>query len=478
MLPDHIQTSVATPSRTADFDSKALWQDLQNQEDDFKSEYLSGNKIYKMKRPFWRAKPVTETKQKRQSQWTLRQIPSPNREKKTIRQRKQFRPNNIKHAINLLNDSTNKRARISCLQYMDSYLRNPNDPTSITKVDTMEILKCITKTFVDQKEPIRNLSIDVVDKHIGSKRAGWDYQMSIKYIVPVIVHCILEDVYYEKSEEIRLKLAGLLDRIVSMSSNEEELKPICGDLVGILMKLLVDPYAAINKKVCSLIVALSTKIRLHTVSTMIIGNAIPLLAHRQSTVRVAAIELIECMLLNGGHEAIQRLTGFREHNVVPLEWWFGGEVRANYFGALCRHSNFSVREAFYRMIFNVMTNMRERYDYKTLLLSYVLSGLQDDNQQIQFMTFDAVEKIGAMHEKDDYNDLKRTLFFQKQAEEIKRRYLGDDDDFLLPYPFRRMVFENLFTGSCLSKLCCRRMNALLVQIHSMLLLRKFECCFT
>merc|ERR1719228_1710814 len=182
----------------------------------------------------------------------------------------------------------------------------------------------------------------------------------------------------------------------------------------------------INKDVCYLLVNLSEKIRLDSVATLVIDSALPLLSHRRSHVRVSAIHLVECMLMNGGHEAIQKLTGFREHNVVPLEWWFGGEVRANYFGALCRHSNAAVRTAFYRMIFNVMTNMQQRYDYKTLLLSYVLSGLQDEDTQIQRTTFDAIERIGALHEQDDYNDLKRTLFFQKQAEEIRKEYLGND----------------------------------------------------
>ena len=69
------------------------------------------------------------------------------------------------------------------------------------------------------------------------------------------------------------------------------------------------------------------------------------------------------MLMNGGHESIQTLTGFREYNVVPLQWWFGTEIRANYFGALCRNKKYSVRKAFYTMIFNIMTNMIERYDY-------------------------------------------------------------------------------------------------------------------
>jgi len=48
----------------------------------------------------------------------------------------------------------------------------------------------------------------------------------------------------------------------------------------------------------------------------------------------------------------------------------------------------------------------------------------------------AIEKIGTMHEQDEYNNLKRTLFFQKQAEEITKQHIGDDEKFVLPFPFQ------------------------------------------
>jgi len=417
-----------------DFDSKALWEDLQAEEERLRAQ--NADRHRREQTHFWRTKkvyPRQKTTRKRTPKWgasvSTRQQPTCDPQP--------IEPRNIKHAINLLNDSSDRLTRLSCLHHISAYLSSPTKTDHDPKMDTTEILKCLIKTFVDPKEPIRSLAIDVVHKHIGSEHANWDYQVSIKYIIPIILHCVCGSAYFEKSEEIRLKLVGLLDRIVSLSSNEEDLKPICGDLIAILMKLLVDSHSDINQRVCSLIVALSGKIRVYTVSTMVIETVLPLLSHRKSPVRVSAIRLIECMLMNGGHEAIQKLTGFREHNVVPIQWWFGGESRANYFGALCRHKNASVRSAFYEMIFNVMTNMRERYDYKTLLLSYVLSGLQDESRGIQEKAFSAIEVIGTMHERDDYNDLKRTLFFQKQAEEIKMRVLGDDDHSNLPFPFKK-----------------------------------------
>jgi len=378
--------------------------------------------------------------------------------------------------MNLLSDpKSGKSTKTECLRFIDSYLRKLGDKSNC---DTMEILKNVIKVFLDPKEPLRSLSIDIVCRHIGSELAVWDYATSIKYIIPIVVHSILSEEFAEKSEEIRLKLVTLLHRIIGLAKTEEQMTPICGDLVAILAKLLDDPHAEIGKKVCAVLIALSHKMRLHAVSKMLIERALPLLGHRQSKVRIAGIELVECLLLNGGHEAIQTLTGFREHNVVPLEWWFGGEVRANYFGALCRHNKRTVREAFFKMVFSVMTRMYERYDYKTLLLSYVLSGLQDECAEIQQMTFAAMEKIGEMHQRDDYNDLKRTMFFEKEAESIKRARDGDDEPFEFPFPFkhrpclgsRTLIREHLgrIIHAVLSELSdwkdrCREMAVLLVR---------------
>ena len=82
-----------------------------------------------------------------------------------------------------------------------------------------------------------------------------------------------------------------------------------------------------------------------------------LLNDKHSLIRIECIKLIECMIINhNGHEMIQTLSGFREHNNVPISWWFEGEIRENYFGNLCFDKNIA-------FIFNLMIKMNE-----TLLL--------------------------------------------------------------------------------------------------------------
>ena len=468
----------------SDIDTDALWQELQKEEKIMKSSYKSNKKNNK-KDKFWRRQSSQNTKPKKKKEnnrWikNISKQSDTNPNKLTIKSS----INSIKHGMNLLNDTNSATSkRIDALNFINNYLNNYNFNNN-QEIDTMDILKNLIKVFVDKKEPLRSLSIDIVENHIGNNGFNnnniWDYKTSIKYIIPIIVHCILNKEYQENSEEIRLKLLNLLQKIISFAKNEEEIKPICGDLIAILIKLLNDKYSEINKLTCQVIIELSAKIRLNVVTKLIIENSLQLLSHRHTSVKIRCIKLIECMLLNGGHECIQTLTAFREYNNVPLSWWFEGEIRSNYFGSLCRDKNINVRLTFFQMIFNIMINMKERYDYKTLLLSYVITGLQDENKEIQQQTFQAMEKIGKMHELDEYNDLKRELFYQKQAELItKRHFYGDDDDeFKLPFPFEdrpclgsRILIREHF-GRIINaaineftdwKLECREMAVLLVR---------------
>lgn len=78
-------------------------------------------------------------------------------------------------------------------------------------------------------------------------------------------------------------------------------------------------------------------------SSKIIEKSTNLIGHRLSSVVIECVKMFQNLLIkHEGHEAIQKLTGFREHNVVPLEWWFGTELRSNAFATLSTHSNSQV----------------------------------------------------------------------------------------------------------------------------------------
>ena len=414
-----------------DFDSESIWKELEQQEESLRSKHKSI--ITDKKVAFWRQKSSKQNKKKQpKDRWNIKSSKLQN-EDKSIKTKSRI--NSIKHAMNLLKDNEfSLKIKLDCVDIINQYLEQTEDDIND---NSMDILKCIISLFISPFEPLRNVSIDIIFKYIGIK---WDYKQSIKYIIPIIVHCILgqnENGNGEKSEEIRLKHLNLIEKVINIAKNEEELKPICGDLVGILIKLLNDSYHEINKKSCIVMIKLASKVRLNAVSKIIISNCLHLLNDKHSSIRIECVKLIENMLINhSGHEMIQTLAGFREHNNVPLSWWFGGEIRENYFGKLCFDKNINVRNTFYKFIFNLMIKMKEKYDYKTLLLSYCLSALQDKNKNMQSFAFDKMEQIGKLHEMDEYNadHLRKELFYQKQVEMILKK---DMHNFKYPFPFKQ-----------------------------------------
>eukprot|EP01084_Bolivina_argentea_P232486 391831_1 len=206
---------------------------------------------------FWRKQRVTKKATRDQERWNGNKTKRINHTNKT---KPKLKINGIKHAMNLLNDQDSTTSnRLQSLHFINQYLSTYDDDSKDdhTKLDNLEILKTVIKIFVDPKEPLRSLSIGLVQHHIGNDNKIWGYSTSIKYIIPIIVHCVLSEEYTEDSEEIRLKFVYLLDTIIHIASTEEDIKPICGDLLAILIKLLRDKHSEINKKVCGVIVSLS-----------------------------------------------------------------------------------------------------------------------------------------------------------------------------------------------------------------------------
>lgn len=59
--------------------------------------------------------------------------------------------------------------------------------------------------------------------------------------------------------------------------------------------------------------------RLHQISKEFVTNVAPLLLHRHSRVRVAAIETLSKLIQCGAHEMILELVAFQNPNVIPIK---------------------------------------------------------------------------------------------------------------------------------------------------------------
>ena len=74
-----------------------------------------------------------------------------------------------------------------------------------------------------------------------------------------------------------------------------------------------------------------------------------------------------------------------------------------------------------------MTEMPSRYDYRTLLLSYVMSGMMDGDERVQRVAVEGMERIGRRHEEEERERERKEVggggngkkFFAREAEQIQ-----------------------------------------------------------
>jgi hypothetical protein len=173
-------------------------------------------------------------------------------------------------------------------------------------------------------------------------------------------------------------------------------------------------------------------------SLHLLAALIPCLVSRHSRLRVLTIEAIQPLMYARGAEMIRQLTGFREANVIPIAAFYHGDQRINYFGKLTTDDSPLVRAAFYRMLAAWWTDLPERYDYETLLFPYLLAGLWDWSHEVQQQVLDALDRIGAEHEKDNFSRLREELLYASRAE-AKLPQFSRQLPNVLPAPFTGTV---------------------------------------
>ena len=208
-----------------EFNSDSIWKELRKEEESLRSQYKS-IVINKKKDAFWRklksSKQPKQNENKNKGRWNTSSSKVQNNQNNKDNIKIKSKINSIRHGINLLKDNESPtNIKLDCLNFIDEYL-SINE--IVNDIDSKNILKCLIEIFVSPKEILRSLSIDIIYKYIGKK---WNFKISIKYIIPIIVHCILGEKSYEKSEEIRLKFLNLIEKIIFIAEkNENDLTPI------------------------------------------------------------------------------------------------------------------------------------------------------------------------------------------------------------------------------------------------------------
>lgn len=263
----------------------------------------------------------------------------------------------------------------------------------------------------------------------------------VSYVIPVIAYRFARNgksnAGNEESEDVRCALAQIVVCVVFRTMHmPQTLLEHLHHISSILEDCMADEFSDV--KVVGLVGAsilgqiLPQQMRAHS------HRMVPTIAketiHRHARVRSAAVDALRYIIPCGAAEAIRELAAFRESNVIDMNAFYHGETRVNYFAKLVGDGNNRVRRKYYDMLSDWMTNLPERYDYETLMMPYLLSGLFDATNEIQQKCLETVNSIGAEYERNNEDKLKDQMDYGERAELLTKPYLHSLSEFL-PQPF-------------------------------------------
>lgn len=198
--------------------------------------------------------------------------------------------------INCLGEE-NKLSRRKALESIkkDTIGRKPALSQEENKPLLNEVLKPLLKEFSDPVEKCRELSIEVIREFLRRVPDTEDY---LPFLIPVLVQRLGQQEITEPSEELRLSLVEFLKEILECSG--KKLAVYLDDLIKILQRTIVDPYAEVKKISCNCasIVAKAIPEYFHAQSESLIKPLLLAIAHQHSKVRAIVIYTIGKTCLN------------------------------------------------------------------------------------------------------------------------------------------------------------------------------------
>ena len=208
-------------------------------------------------------------------------------------------------------------------------------------------------------------------------RASHEAKKRGKAVVPPGPGAVYKLSVVEPSEEVRLRLCGLVGAVLDAfvgggRGGHSQLMPYFHETVLFLHECAVDPYPELKVAGLARLEALASDPALpdvfHFYCTPLVRAVMRQLHHRHAKVRLATIAAVRALVScpfrdkcrGGGTEAIADLVGHREENVIPIHAFYSGEVRENYFARLVVDRSTPVRRAFYAMVADWLATLPDR----------------------------------------------------------------------------------------------------------------------
>jgi hypothetical protein len=220
----------------------------------------------------------------------------------------------------------------------------------------------------------------------------------------------------EEVREVLVRVLACCVRNVAKEAGEdaaEALSPHLPLLHRALQRCVADrhPETRVASLECSSALARACPLSVRGVAPHLLAAAAPSVIHRLATVRLAGLDAADALVRHGGAEVIREMAAFRESNVIDVRAFFQGETRFNLLALLVQDENARVRHRFFTVLAGWLTELRERGDYETLLMPYLLSGLADASAEVRELARDTLEALGVEHEREHAEELADVLRF-------------------------------------------------------------------
>ena len=367
----------------------------------------------------------------------------------------------LKPDINMISDTTTLKRKTSLLRLYEIFVTHSFQfQQNILCQTLLSIHKQLFMGLFDSNDKCKELVLEILIELF--KKAG-DFTLTLDHLIPILVdklgakniegtEHLPEDVKPspsqaphlvknppEKSEEVRKKIANLVNVIVTLTPTES-LRFIINDLVNILRCLAMDPCAEIIEEGCYCIINISktaTEILFHF--SEILGRSLfAALVHKHSKIRIIGLEALRNVMYIGAYkynmDIIHHLVGFRDPNLVPIKDFYEPSIKYNYFAHFVKDSNNAVRSAFYKVIIDWLKNLPDKRDLEGSLVPYLLSGLFDGIEDIEKMVYEQMEEIGKIYEIENEKDLRDAKQWDFQSPWTQEGIMAN---LPLPAPFER-----------------------------------------
>ncbi|CAK8696019.1 unnamed protein product [Clavelina lepadiformis] len=252
-----------------------------------------------------------------------------------------------------------------------------------------EVLKPTLKCLSDPSEKNRELSAAFITDYVSVLPSP---EQVLPYILPTLVQRLGQEEIVEPSEELRLQI---LDDIL-MPCIEFSGKAIVGyldELINILKKTILDPYAEVRKSSCKISskVARTIPEHFHLQSESLIKPLMLSITHQHSKVRVAVIEATADVVQFGNGKSVD--------DVVS-------HLAQRFFDPSSQ-----VRMCVTRMIGRWLLELPDRYSFFYKFIPLILTSFDDEMPDIKTEARRLWNEAGLLYEQENEQDLKDKLDF-------------------------------------------------------------------